>query len=104
FDSSTKYLKILNYPKAVAVNLNNMAFCYQKQANYPEAIYTFKKSLAVHIQRNDIKSQCGSWRHIGAVYEDEGNIKSALDNLYQALSLAEKINDPEQLSECYNDI
>ncbi len=96
--TSLEFKKFKNYQSKA---LNNIAFKYEGDGAYSEALKFHLKAIEIKKVYGDEKTLSHSYNRLGLVYFREGNITKAFENLKIALSLRIKINDKEGISSVY---
>ncbi|MEM7793712.1 MAG: tetratricopeptide repeat protein [Cyanobacteria bacterium P01_C01_bin.118] len=79
--------------QAEAERLNAEGIEQYNQANYPEALALFQKSLAISQDIGDRQGVGITLNNIGSIYDNQGDYPQALDYYQQSLAIFQDIGD-----------
>ena len=112
---SLKIDEELENKKGIAASYNNIGLIYLEQGNYDKALENFLLSLKINEELGNKKDLVSSYNNIGNAYSGQAELlhdiglisnryKLALENYFNGLKIAEKINDKKSISMYYNNI
>lgn len=94
----------IGYQSGAAFALKSIGQGYLLQANYPEAIAQFQKSLATFDSINNKAGIANILSNIGGVYFNSGDDTKAIDFYLRSLRVSEEIDDKLRIATALNNI
>jgi len=79
----------------------NVGNVYYKKRMYDSALYYYEKSLAVEKANRDLTGQAQALQHLGVTHSQLGEYSKSVDQLVEALEMAQSVNSKPLLMEIY---
>ena len=89
--------KKIKWKEGVATQYDNLGQYTSDTGNYPVAREHYQISYQLHLELGDKKGQAQNLNNIARSYQREANYTQAIDYLFKALTIAEAIQDNEQI-------
>ncbi len=93
YASSTSEELVESYLNGLACSLRNLAFCYERFAQYDESLTKSEEALKYFETLKDLKGQAQVIRNIGTIHISLGSYPEALNMYLRALKLSEADDD-----------
>ena len=88
----------------LANSLQSIAFTFENQENFPNALAQYKKELVLREAIGEKHSISKCLNKIGEMYNSMDNLDASLEYYYKALSLIDEVNYKDDLLTIYNNI
>jgi signal transduction histidine kinase/DNA-binding response OmpR family regulator len=100
-DSSYQIVEQYGFKQEKGKTMHSLGQLYFLRQQYPEALQMFQDGLTLAKDQSDELFQCANFLGIGNCLFEQGIYPAAIENLYQSVQLAQKINDPYRLRDGY---
>lgn len=88
----------------LANSLQSIAFTFENQENFPNALAQYKKELVLREAIGEKHSISKCLNKIGEMYNSMDNLDASLEYYYKALSLIDEVNYKDDVLTIYNNI
>jgi serine phosphatase RsbU (regulator of sigma subunit) len=88
----------------LANSIQSIAFCFENQENYANALVQYKRELALREDVGEKHKIANCLNKIGELYNSQDNLDASLDYYYKALKIIDEINFKDEALTVYNNI
>jgi class 3 adenylate cyclase len=99
-----KFSENANYKIGMVDALNISGYVYFRMGNYPKALESYKRGLAIAEKINDKVGTANILLRTGFIYHDNGDIITALEYYQKTLKIYEEIDDLDGIGSVYNEL
>ncbi|HVG41938.1 MAG TPA: ATP-binding protein [Chitinophagaceae bacterium] len=100
-EQGLKISRAIANKKGEAQALTIIGNTYSFTSNYPKAYETYLQALKIYEERNDLLGIGATYNNIALIYDDQENIRRALDNYLITTSIFDKLKKQDKKS--YNE-